>query len=157
MVFDVFVHDGGRVTQWCRSVKPGQSVALMGPGGEWLPRAGWIALFGDETALLKQLPGSWRPCRTRRRAAQRSWSAVRKISSSLNDRLGVSLRWLIRGEEETLQTVLATTQVPETDRFVWFASERAEAAAARETLARLGLEKSEVRAGAFWVRPAGAL
>ncbi len=70
---------------------------------------------------------------------------------------GVSLRWLIRGEKETLQAVLATTQVPETDRFVWFASERAEVAAARETLAGLGLKKFEFRAGVFWTRQAGTL
>lgn len=149
--FDVFVHDGGRVTEWCKSALPGDEVALTGPGGEWHLEAGWVALFGDETALpaisrhLEALP------------AKSSGHATIMIGheddkQDLPRPKGVALQWLVRGGGETLLDVLVETAIPESDRFVWFAGEKSDVLAAREALTRAGLEKSEMRAAAYWVR-----
>jgi ferric-chelate reductase (NADPH) len=49
--FDVFLHDGGRVTDRTYRVAAGDPVGVMGPSGRDIPQAGWIGLFGDETAM----------------------------------------------------------------------------------------------------------
>ncbi|NKB16841.1 MAG: SIP domain-containing protein, partial [Sphingomonadales bacterium] len=49
--FDVFLHQGGRVTEWTYATGPGDPVGLMGPSGSDIPQAPWVGLFGDETAL----------------------------------------------------------------------------------------------------------
>lgn len=43
ITFDVFRHEGGRVTEWCDRVAPGAEVALTGPAAAPCPRwpAGW--------------------------------------------------------------------------------------------------------------------
>lgn len=154
LTFDVFVHDGGRVTEWCRTVRRGDEIALTGPGGEWYPGGGWIALFGDETAL---------PAIARILAARPGdTSGVATIMvggaediQELDKPEGISVRWLFRDGDETLIDALAGLELPDADRFVWFASERAEVFAVREALMERGLEKSEMRAAVFWTRLAG--
>lgn len=49
--FDVFLHDGGRVTEWIYAAVAGDPVGLMGPSGSDIPHAAWVGLFGDETAM----------------------------------------------------------------------------------------------------------
>ncbi len=149
--FDVFAHDGGRVTDWCRTLRPGVEAAIMGPGGEWLPDARWIALFGDETALpaiariLESLP------------EKSSGVATIVISDPrdvqhLDTTGGLTVRWLVRGKDMSLLDELKKLQLPDGDRFVWIASERSEVNQARDMLADRGLQKAEMRVASYWSR-----
>ncbi|MBN9672296.1 DUF2218 domain-containing protein [Roseibium aggregatum] len=149
--FDVFIHAGGRVTDWCRRVQCGEKIAITGPGGEWHPAAGWLALFADETAL----PAIARMLE----AAPESTKGQAVIVASHRDDIqtlaapeGVSVRWILRGGKETLPDALAGMNLPQADRFVWFAGEKSEVVNARKKLSALGLAKHEWRAAAYWMR-----
>lgn len=149
MDVDVFIHDGGRVTNWCENVVPGAPIAISGPGGGGLTQAGWIGLIGDETALpviARMLEGA---------GADTKGEAVIFVPD-LDDRqdiatpAGVSLRWVLRGGEETPLSALEALQIPQTDRFVFLAGERSEQRAARTWMSEQGLNRTESRAAAYW-------
>lgn len=149
--FDVFAHEGGRVTEWCKTLHPGMDAAIMGPGGEWLPDARWIALFGDETALpaiariLESLP------------EETSGVATILISDAgdvqhLNTTSSVAVRWLVRGDGISLLDELKKLRIPDVDRFVWIASERSEVNEARNILVARGIQRAEMRVAPYWSR-----
>ncbi len=48
---DVFLHDGGRTSDWSRLVTPGARLAIIGPGGGGLVNHSTVVLAGDETAF----------------------------------------------------------------------------------------------------------
>ena len=151
MDFDVFAHEGGRVTDWCRGLLQGDEVAIMGPSGEWYPHAKWLALFGDETAL----PAIARILEER--PAQSAGSATILVSDKgdiqdLKKPSQVTVNWLIRGTGRSLTDEVLGLDIPPTDRFVWFAGERSEADAARHVLLERGLRKSEMRTASYWSR-----
>jgi ferric-chelate reductase (NADPH) len=149
--FDVFTHSGGRVTEWCETSKAGMDVAMMGPGGEWLPTAKWIALFGDETAL----PAIARILENLSAEVMATASVLisdRRDAQPLPERDSISVRWLVRGEGVSLIDALRELDIPDKDRFVWFAGERSEVNEAREILLARGLQKAEIRAASYWSR-----
>jgi NADPH-dependent ferric siderophore reductase len=149
--FDVFAHEGGRVTDWCKTLRPGMDAAIMGPTGEWLPDARWIALFGDQTALpaiariLESLPEDTIGIATILISDARDKQHLRTPS-------GVTVRWLVPGQGMSLLDELKKLQIPDGDRFVWIASERSEINRARDMLADRGLQKAEMRVASYWSR-----
>ncbi|MBN9675516.1 siderophore-interacting protein [Salipiger bermudensis] len=150
ITFDVFRHAGGRVTEWCDRVAPGAEIAMTGPGGGGLPEmAGWMGLVGDETALpvmiriLEAMPDN-----TRGEAVLFVPDAA--DIQSLRHPEGVSLRWVLRGGDETPLAALKTLIVPAQDRYVFFAGEKVQALAARAWLPEQGLKKGEFISAAYW-------
>lgn len=149
--FDIFAHDGGRVTEWCRVVQKGDEIAIMGPAGESYPEAPWLALFGDETALpaiariLEQRPVNSAGVAT---ILVTDRADIQDLTKP--ERVGVN--WLVRGENRSLIEAVLDLDLPETNRFVWFASERSESSAARRILLDRGLDKSEIRTASYWSR-----
>ncbi|WP_370049891.1 MULTISPECIES: siderophore-interacting protein [Salipiger] len=150
ITFDVFRHAGGRVTEWCDRVAPGAEIAMTGPGGGGLPdMAGWMGLVGDETALpvmiriLEAMPDN-----TRGEAVLFVPDAA--DIQSVRHPEGVSLRWVLRGGDETPLTTLKALNVPVQDRYVFFAGEKAQALAARAWLPEQGLKKGEFISAAYW-------
>lgn len=150
ITFDVFLHDGGRVTEWSETLSVGAEVGLLGPSGGDIPEAtGWTALYGDETALpaiariLAALPGDVRG------------KAVILVPGA-DDRQdlprpkGVRLDWLYRDRGDDLATAFEGLTVPASDRFVFFAASRSEAARARRHCEALGLGRKEFWAQAYW-------
>jgi NADPH-dependent ferric siderophore reductase len=123
----------------------------MGPGGEWLTRARWIALFGDETSLpaiariLQDLPPESEGTAT-------ILTSDAGDKQELNTNSNVSIRWLVRGDGICLVHELKRLKIPDNDRLVWFAGERSEVNQAREVLVSLGLRKDEIRAASYWTR-----
>lgn len=155
---DIFLHDGGRVTEWSARVQPGASVGLMGPSGGDAPQgsgapAPWFGLFGDETALpamariLAELPRD----ATGLAVVQVPADADRQ---ALMAPAGVQVEWLLRdGDSACLLDRLTATDVPDRNRFVYFAASNLEAAEARKLLAGRGLDKREFWAQAYWQSP----
>lgn len=151
MDFDIFAHEGGRVTEWCRALQQGDKVAIMGPSGEWYPQAKWLALFGDETAL----PAIVRILEER--PAESVGSATILVSDEgdvqdLRKPGHVNVNWLLRGAGRSLIDAVLGLDIPQTDRFVWFAGERSESEAARRVLLERGVGKSEMRTASYWSR-----
>ncbi|MFE3836237.1 siderophore-interacting protein [Pseudogemmobacter sonorensis] len=163
--FDVFLHDGGRVTDWCGGLRAGAEITISGPGGRGPQGAGWQGFVGDETAvpviarLLALLP------------PEASGEAVLVVpcAADVQDLAhppGVALRWALREAGETPLSALEGLRIPGRDgngdrsverapggdRIVFFAAEAAEAQAARKALAARGLEKAEISAAAYWTK-----
>ena len=148
--FDVFRHDGGRVTTWCDRVGPGDEIALTGPGGSGYPApVGWLGLVGDETGMpvmariLSVLP---RDARGAAAIVVPHSEDIQKIPHPD----GVTLRWCIRSKGETPMSALAGLPFPESDRYIFLAAERSEAEQARKWLAERGFRKGESRTAAYW-------
>lgn len=152
--FDVFLHEGGRVTGWCADLAAGTEIVLAGPGGDKGPRrAGWHGLVGDETAVpviarfLALLPPDARgqamlvvPCA--------------EDIQPLDHPPGVDVQWELRGRGLSPLQALDALEIAPGDRTVFFAAEQAEAQIARKTLAARGLDKTEFTAAGYWSRSA---
>ena len=159
---DIFLHEGGRVTDWTAQAARGDAVGLMGPAGRALGNPEWIALFGDETALpaiarhLAALPRN-----TRGAACILCDPADQQ---ALDHPPGMRLHWLDRGAGDTLCAALSDLELPEgtgsdaqparagqASRLVWFAAEKGQADRARTLLHDLrGLSRHEAQVTAYW-------
>lgn len=155
IAFDVFRHDGGRVTDWCDRASPGDEMAITGPGGSALPDpVGWHGLVGDETAMpvmariLEAMPQDARGQAVLFVPDAADRQEIRHPS-------GVDLRWVLRGGDETPLDALKTLDWPDSDRRVFFAAEKSEAVAARAYLPEAGLVKGEYMAAAYWTTDQG--
>lgn len=153
--FDVFLHEGGRVTDWTRKVAPGDKIALTGPGGGQGPnRAAHHLLIGDETAvpviarILAELPDDVQG------------QAVLFVPDpgdrqELAKPAGLQLDWVMRGTGFSPLGSLKKHTLPPDDRFVFFAGERFDVFSARDHLLSLGLRKSEFHASTYWTAKPG--
>lgn len=150
--FDVFLHDGGRVTEWTQRVQPGDEIALTGPGGETGHRdARWRGFIGDETAL---------PAIARMLAAAPNdlqGEAIIVVPREgdiqpLRHPAGVTVHWALRDNGGNVLDALGALNLPEADRHVFFAAEKAEALAARAALLEQGLAKAEFIAATYWTK-----
>lgn len=153
---DVFLHDGGRVTEWTSTLALGQQVGLMGPSGGDVPQVGgeapWFGLFGDETALpaIARILAALPPDAHGLAVLRVPDIADRQV---FNHGKGVRVEWLHTNDPEpsaALLTRLGETEMPAENRFVFFAASSSEAIAARRILADKGLEKGEFWAQAYW-------
>lgn len=146
---DVFRHDGGRVTEWCDDLRPGDAIALTGPGGKGIRQAGWLGLVGDETALPVIL-----------RAVEAAGPQVRgQVAILVPDAAdaqpvagpaGLRIDWVVRDGTVSALDLFRALVPPGADRFLFFAGERQEAQAARAHAEGLGLAAGEFLAAAYW-------
>lgn len=147
--FDVFVHEGGRVTEWCEEVSPGATVMLTGPGGRGVKQAGWMGMIADETAL----PVVLRAIEAAGATTQGEAMIVVPDPADRQDIAlppGFRLHWIGRQPDLQLTDLLARLSPPASDRFVFFAGERTEAEAARLWAKSAGLSSGEFLAAAYW-------
>lgn len=150
ITFDVFLHDGGRVTDWTTRVRPGEEIALTGPGGGERPSAPWMGLIGDETAVpvIARILAEADPAT---RGSATLFVPEAGDVQALAGPAGITVRWILRDEPTAPLDALAALAIPERDRFVFFAAERREAVAARDRLRAQGLGRGEFYASAYWV------
>ena len=150
LTFDVFLHEGGRVTEWVGKAAAGEEIAITGPGGGKLPPLrGWLGLVGDETAV---------PVVARildRLAPETRGEAVLFVPheddvADLPRPSGVALRWRLRGGDASPFSAVRALDIPERDRFLFFAAERTEAMVVREELQARGIERDDFHAAAYW-------
>lgn len=148
---DVFLHDGGRTTDWTGRARPGMEIGLSGPGGGRGVQGDWLGLVGDETAvpviarILAEAPRG-----TRGRAVL--FVPDQDDIQRLDKPTGVSVRWIIRGAAEGPLDALRALNPPSEKRFVFFAGERSDAVKARSWLAAQGFAKAEFTAAAYWTK-----
>lgn len=144
---DIFLHDGGRVTAWTETLRGGEEVGLTGPGGGGIGHGGWHGLIGYETALpvvLRMIEAL--PPDARGRALIRVPHAEDAQKVALPP--GFRLDWITG---TSLPDLLEELSPPASNRFVFFAGEKAEAEQARAWMTARGIEKSESRAAAYWI------
>ncbi|WP_245597321.1 siderophore-interacting protein [Leisingera caerulea] len=134
MEFDIFLHDGGRATEWARRARPGDRLAIAGPGGGGIPAASNILLYADETALpaaariLESLP-------------QNSAGEAVLLSNEgegcgypVTAPEGVTLTWLRREDKHSLADRALAARKHAPGHYLWFACEKAEVQRLRAAL-----------------------
>ena len=153
---DVFLHEGGRTSEWATTVVPGSEIGIMGPGGGWYPEGGWLLLAGDETAIpaiariLEGVPET---------TTGVAYIQVASPSDRMDlpRRMGFDITWLYRSDPaSTLREKILATLIPDrSDRFVWFGGEWADAKLLREHFRDTGkLERSQFRIATYWTASA---
>lgn len=148
---DVVLHEGGRVTNWYQSVQPGDTIAIHGPSGSKQPKAGWLGLFGDETALpviahmLERTPAA---------TTGQATIIVRDLADrqELSMQADIDLTWLTSGDNRSIESAIDKLTIPQDDRFLFFAGERSQAAVIRQLFKEKGLESSECKSASYWTR-----
>ena len=151
MDVDVVLHNGGRVTEWCAKAAVGDQIAINGPSGSKCPTAGWLALFGDETAL----PVIGRilalvPPETKGKAvvAVRDRGDAQDLSTDSQ----IDVEWIDMGQPDQMIRRVETLTPPSSDRYAFFAGERAQATEIRGLFKDAGLAGSEAKAASYWTR-----
>ncbi len=147
MVFDVFRHQGGQVTQWVENAKPGDALAILGPGGEGVLQQQELILCGDETAypammrMLKALPDG-----ARVQVLAHSTTGARDYPFDLPE--GVAFSWI--GDEFVARAAALFDATP--GAYIWAAAENEQI---RTLRARLnGREKGHSTLTAYWHKSA---
>ncbi len=146
---DIFLHHGGRVTEWVSQARPGEVVALTGPGGRGVRQAGWMGLVGDETALpviLRALEAAGPEARGHAMILIPDAADAQQVALPP----GLRLDWVPRSAGRSALDLFRALVPPAQDRFLFFAGERREAEAARAHAASLGLAPGEFHAAAYW-------
>ena len=134
MDFDVFLHDGGRVTNWVRNASAGDLLVIAGPGGGGIPESSKVCIFADETAfpavarILETLPAN-------------SEGQVTLIAANgadcgypISAPAGVAVTWLSRAEAHDLADRARAAHQKHPDHFLWLASEKSDVTPVREAL-----------------------
>lgn len=132
--FDVFIHDGGRITEWLRTANIGDTIGMMGPGGGAMPEVDQIVLAGDETALpaMRRILAEASPTTT--------GSAMIEVNSRddiqpLVHPDGVDVTWLVRGTDPCPVDMVVDAYAkvtPQTAPFLWCGAEKSKVQRARK-------------------------
>ena len=148
------LHGEGVASLWADAARIGDEVGIGGPRGSFVVPTGfdWHLLVGDETALpaiarrLEELPASTQAivvAETRDAREQRA----------LSSRASLGTHWVQAGDSAALARQVAALRLPGGEGFAWAAGEAASMVAVREALVGgHGLDKSRVRASAYWKR-----
>ncbi|MEM8650852.1 MAG: siderophore-interacting protein [Pseudomonadota bacterium] len=149
---DIFLHNGGQVTEWAKSLNEGQQVAIIGPGGGGVPDTDKIQIFVDETA----------------------YPAAARILETLNDNTigsltlltekgfvgdydfsvpcGVSVSWIERKDQHIFSELTLNTIENLKDAFFWFAGEKDDAMKVRKRAIEMNIAKEKRYIGSYWSR-----
>lgn len=148
--FDVFIHEGGRVTNWAQSANPGDTVALTGPGGGGIPQTDRIAIYADETAfpavarILETLPESTIG------HAYLLADQGQDNGYEIPNHSGIELNWLARPEGHNLADIALKQRPDMRDHFWWFASEKADTMRIRSIRKEENKATSEAYIANYW-------
>ncbi|MEM8916068.1 MAG: siderophore-interacting protein [Pseudomonadota bacterium] len=154
LVTDIFLHEGGRTTQWAQEVMRGENerrvVGLIGPSGGGLLKADRVLLASDETGfpaaarLLENLPSN----ATGDVLLEAEDGA--DCAYPIDTPAGISLRWLSRSRGEALGQAALDALHHHRESHVWFAGERQDATMLREAAKSAGWETAKLRISGFW-------
>lgn len=153
MDFDVFIHDGGRVTEWARQLSPGDRVGLVGPGGGGLPDTQNILLYADETAfpaaarILESLPDTARGHATF--LAEDGANCAYAVTAPQ----GVSVTWIAREEGASLGDLALEVRQEFPNHFLWFACEKADVQRVRAAYKEADGNPANAYIAAYWTKP----
>lgn len=151
---EFLLHGEGAASEWAARAQVGDEVGIGGPRGSFVVPTGfdWHLLVGDETALpaisrrLEELPEG-------ARAIVVAETADEADRRGFNGRASVEVRWVQAGDTDALARDVAALNLPGGEGFAWAAGEAASIAAVRQALVGgHGLDKSRVRASAYWKR-----
>ena len=154
------LHEAGPATDWASRAQPGDWLGVGGPRGSLVIGTGfdWHLLIGDDTALpaiarrLSELP-----------AGARAIAVLEVVDASarlaFDTRADLRVIWCHRDDAAPdappLLSAIRALVLPDGDGYVWAAGESADIRAVRQHLAsERGIDKSRIRAAAYWKRGA---
>lgn len=149
--FDVFVHEGGRVSAWAERARPGDAVGVLGPTQLRRDLPAEVCFLGDETALpaIRLYLASLAP---QTRGAAVITLQDRTDAQELPRPAGVVLRYVPQSPGALLHALQAERPAG-TDFFLYAGAERAEVDLLRaHAKDELGLAKTQMNLTAFWSR-----
>lgn len=153
---DVALHDDpGPGARWAVEARPGDRVGVMGPGGGGAPRADWMLLAGDETALpaiariLETAPTTARGVAIIELGDDRDRQDFVKPDQ-------VDVVWLRRSDGGLAEAVRERFRPDEgASRFLWAGCEFGDFKSIRRFARReVGLSRDEHLVAAYWRRGA---
>ena len=147
--FDIFEHAGGHTMQWAQSALPGAIVGVMGPGGGDFPTADDLLIAGDETALpairriLENAPETT------------TGQAIIEVGDAadvheLQKPKGITVKWLLRPNNESLSKSLSQITHIADETFVWLAAERDLVRKAKADLIEKGASRAASYFSGYW-------
>jgi len=159
LVTDIFVHPGGRTTEWAQDLmannRARQVIGLVGPSGGGLMLADHVLMASDETGfpaaarILENLPD------TARGEVLLEAEYGSDCDYPIEAPPGVDLIWLARSRGDHLGRATLDRLADHPGAKVWFAGERAQATEVRSTAKAQGWEAGDLRVSGFWTRAAG--
>lgn len=153
MTFDVFRHDGGRVTDWALGASEGTKVGFNGPGGGGIPDARRIRLYGDETAF----PAIARILEALSQDAIGTVDLQCETGADCGYPMpahpGIRVTWHCRDSSPSLADLAFADRDNWTDGFLWFAGEKACAQKVRAAFKTDGGTPETGYVAAYWTRP----
>jgi NADPH-dependent ferric siderophore reductase len=146
---DIFQHQGGRVTEWCNTVRPGDRIAIHGPSGSKRPTARWLGLIGDETALpvIMNILDNDPP------------DTVGQVYVALKDpddmqitpnESRVRVERIKRSDPQNMLAAIDRMKPPDTNRHVFFGGDLILARVAKDRFAARGWSRRETYAAGYW-------
>ncbi|MEM9359934.1 MAG: siderophore-interacting protein [Pseudomonadota bacterium] len=147
---DIFLHDGGRVTDWAKNLAINEQVAIIGPGGGGIPKAETIHLFADETAypaaarILEALPSETKGTLTL------LTDPGGKNDYAFDTPSTVSISWIERDQAETFDARARDVIADLDDAFFWYAGERISVSAIRAVATEAGVSKQNRYIAVYW-------
>lgn len=153
---DVYVHDGGRTTEWARGnmAAPGarQVVGILGPSGGGLLEADHVLMATDETGfpaaarLLEHLPAT--ATGTLLLEAENGAACAYPIAAPP----GIEVTWLSRSKGDVLGEETHAAMPDHAGANLWFAGEKGQAKTLREAAKAAGWPSERLRISGFWSR-----
>ncbi|MEM6712435.1 MAG: siderophore-interacting protein [Pseudomonadota bacterium] len=154
MAFDVFIHEGGRTTDWASEIMAGHDVrsivGLVGPAGGGLMHADHVLLTADETGfpaaarILEKLPAA--AIGTALLEAENGEACDYPVSSPRD----IKIHWLSRARGEALGPAVIQALSEHEGARLWFAGERSQANAVRDAALQEGWDSEGLRVSGFW-------
>lgn len=154
MECDVFLHDGGRTTDWAQEIlgghNPRRIVGLVGPIGGGILEGEKVLMASDETGfpaaarLLENLPQQ----ATGQIFLEAEHGAACDYPFTVPT--GIDVVWLSREKGETLVDAVLAVLPRHFGSKTWFAGEREQARQLREIAKEAGHEATDLRISGFW-------
>lgn len=154
LVTDVFLHDGGRTSEWATEISRGgrerQVVGLVGPSGGGLLSADHVLMATDETGfpaaarLLENLPEG----ATGQILLEAEQGKACDYPIDVPE--GIEAVWLSRARGDVLGDVTLAAMANHAGAKIWFAGEGHQATQVRNAAKAAGWESGDVRVSSFW-------
>jgi NADPH-dependent ferric siderophore reductase len=150
--FDVFLHDGGRTTDWTGTVLEGAKIGITGPGGGGIPAAEQITLYADETAfpavarILETLP------ETTTGKVVLLAEAGATCGYPFPEHPNLTPQWLDHKSGVGLAEQAITDRPHHADHMLWFASEKADTAQMRAFCRTENIDTKQHYVATYWSR-----
>ena len=156
---DFFQHEVPGVAtpggDFARDARPGDRLALVGPGSGSLPHAGEILLIGDESALpaIARIAAEVRAGTKLRAIVEVEDAREEQPMSSAGD---LDIRWLYRSDYPAgasgvlREAARGAIEASASNTFVWIACEKEDVRSLRTLLKRRGQDKKSMYVAWYW-------